>query len=163
MKPARKAIKYQVALPPAAGGLRFEPWEQACLEEPGGLEVDVIYTTDAGTEGALRKARALAQNLDAHVRLVFICSVTYQLPLTAPAVSLPFLRGKLLNLASSFSGETSVHIFLCREPLQTLEELLPQSRLIVLGGRKRWWPTRERRLERRLKEMGHEVIFVDSN
>ena len=100
--------------------------------------MEVIYTSDEGTKRALQKEWALAQDLSARVRLVFVYAVPYALPLGRPAVSLPFLQGKLLKLASGFPGEASVHIILCREFLRAVQDTLPPDSLVVLGGRKRW-------------------------
>jgi len=38
--------------------------------------------------------------------------------------------------------------------------LKPHS-LIIVGGRKRWWPTSEQRLAQALKKDGHHVIFAE--
>jgi hypothetical protein len=82
--------------------------------------------------------------------------------LTAPAVSLPFLGEKLEKLATESPGEASIHIYLTRDVLQALLDVLPQSSLIVLGGRRGWFATKAQRLERRLKKLGHQVLFAES-
>ncbi len=158
----RNAIRYELTVPLGTGGLRVERESSLGHEALPGLAVDVIYTSDSGTLRALAKAWALAKDLGAHVRLVFIYAVPYTLPLTAPAVSLPFLQNKLAMLAGGFSGEASVHIFLCRDASQALEDVLPPASLVVVGGKKRWWQSREQRLERRLKKLGHRVVFAES-
>jgi hypothetical protein len=159
----RNAIRYKVTVPLQVGGLRLTPDSQRGSGEPKALEVEVIYTTDEGTKHALRKAWALAQDLGAHVRLVFVYAVPYTLPLGKPAVSLPFLQNKLVKLASDFPGEASVHIFLCREALRALQDALPQTSLVVLGGRRRWWwPTKGQRMEKWLKKRGHQVVFAET-
>jgi hypothetical protein len=158
----KNAMRYEVTVPLQIGGLRLSPENQVCSEATAALAVDVIYTTGQGTHLALKKAWALAQDLRAHVRLVYIYAVPYTLPLTKPAVPLAFLQDKLEKLASGFSGEASVQIFLCRETLQTLEDVLPQASLVVLGGRRRWWPSKAQRLERRLQRLGHQVVFAEA-
>ena len=166
----RNAIRYKVSVPLQVGGLRITAGSvrlaagsQSRPGEPKPLAVDVVYTTDEGTQCALRKAWALAQDLGAHVRLVFVFAVPYTLPLGKPAVSLPFLQNKLVKLASDFPGEASVHIFLCREALRALQDALPQTSLVVLGGRRIWWwPTKGQRMERRLRKMGHQVVFAET-
>jgi hypothetical protein len=158
----RNAIRYEVTVPLGFGGLRLERESQVSRETIPALAVDVIYTTEAGTHCALEKAWALAQDLHAHVRLVLIYSVPYTLPLAEPAVSIPVLQDKLAKLASGFSGEASVHIFLCRDASQALEDVLAPACLVVLGGKKRWWQSKEQRLERRLKKLGRQVIFAES-
>lgn len=166
----RDAIRYEFSVPLQVGGLRITAGSvrlaagsQSCHSEPKPLAVEVIYTTDEGTKHALRKAWALAKDLGAHVRLVFVYAVPFTLPLGKPAVSLPFLQSKLVKLASDFPGEASVHIFLCREALRALQGVLPQTSLVVLGGRRRWWwPTKGQRMEKRLKKMGHQVVFAQT-
>ncbi len=157
----RHAIRYETPHPQTFGGLQFAAWDQAGLEEIVGLQVDVIYTTDAGTRAALDKAWALAQDLGAQVRLVFIYPVPYTLSLGNPAVSLSFLKDKLSKLASGYSGEASVHIYLCRDTRRALAEVLSQFSPVVVGGRKRWFPTKEQRLEKRLRKLGRQVIFEE--
>jgi len=159
----RNAIRYQVTVPLQVGGLRLTPDSQRRPSEAKALAVEVIYTTDEGTKHALRKAWALAQDLGAHVRLVFVYAVPYTLPLGKPAISLPFLQNKLVELAGDFPGQASVHIFLCREALPALQHALPQTSLVVLGGRRRrWWPAKGQRMESRLKKLGVQVIFAES-
>jgi hypothetical protein len=166
----RNAIRYKVTVPLqigglrlAAGSVRLAEGRQPCPGEPKALAVEVIYTTDEGTKHALRKAWALAQDLGAHVRLVFVYAVPYTLSLGKPAVSLPFLQNKLVKLASDFPGNASVHIVLCREALRALQGALPQTSLVILGGRRRWWwPTKGQRMEEWLKKMGHQVIFAET-
>lgn len=126
--------------------------------------MEVIYTTDEGTNHALHRAWVLAQDLGAQVRLVFVHAVPYSLPVAKPAIALRFLQNKLVKLADEFPGQVSVHFYLCREALRALQDALPQSSVVIPGGRRRrwWWPTKGQRMERRLKKLGHRVIFADS-
>jgi len=34
--------------------------------------------------------------------------------------------------------------------------------IVILGGRKRWWPTKEERLARQLRRAGYEVLFKET-
>jgi hypothetical protein len=125
----RNAIRYEVTPRLGVGGLRLERENQVGPEAIPALAVDVVYTTEAGTQGALEKAWALAQDLGAHVRLVSIYTVPYTLSLGNSAVSLSFLRDKLSRLASGFSGEASVQIYLCRETRRALPDVLSRFSL----------------------------------
>jgi len=58
--------------------------------------------------------------------------------------------------------ETSVHIYLCRDRFETLASVLSPRSIVVLGGRKRWWPTREKSLASKLRKAGHEVVFKET-
>ena len=53
-------------------------------------------------------------------------------------------------------------IYLCRDRVETLTAVLSPHSLVVIGGRKRWWPTAEKRLARKLRRAGHEVIFTET-
>jgi hypothetical protein len=125
------------------------------------LEVFVIFTNTAGTLAALQMADRLAKRLDARLRLLLPYEVPYTLPLTQPAVPLGFLEGQLQAVACKASIEISAHIFLCRDKGRTLRLILKPHSLVVIGGRKRWWPTQEQRLVSLLKKGGHHVVFAE--
>jgi hypothetical protein len=65
-------------------------------------------------------------------------------------------------IAGESRVETIVQVCLCRDGRQTLEDLLRPHSLVVLGGRKHWWPTRESAMARRLRRAGHEVILIET-
>jgi hypothetical protein len=52
-------------------------------------------------------------------------------------------------------------MYLCRDSSETLLAVLKPRSLVVIGGRRRWWPTREERLAKKLRGAGHEVIFAE--
>jgi hypothetical protein len=56
--------------------------------------------------------------------------------------------------------ETTVRLFLCRDAWDILRRVLSPNSLVVVGGRRRWW-TREVRLERRLRGLGHHVVLAE--
>ena len=124
------------------------------------LEVFVIFTDAPGTLAALQMADGLAQKLEAHIRLLMPYEVPYTLPLTEPAVPVEFLKGQICNLAGRIRLEVAAHIYLCRDKKRTLKLLLRPHSLIVMGGKKRWWPTSAQRLAQDLQKDGHHVIFA---
>jgi len=127
------------------------------------LEINVIFTDHQGTLSALRTAGALAHQLQAHINLLVPRVVPYAFPLASPPVSIRFTERRLLDLARQGAQGPmviSVQLYLCRDPrLCLLEALNPQS-LVVVGGRERWWPTKETKLARMLQFAGHQVIFA---
>lgn len=127
------------------------------------LTIHVLFTSEEGTAAALEKASSLAMGLRAQVRLMLIHTVPYTLPLTRPAVATSFLQAKLAGLAKRYPEAASAEIYLCRESTPALRRVLPQNALVVMGGRKRWWPTRERRLISQLSRLGHSVVFVNTS
>jgi hypothetical protein len=126
------------------------------------LNIAVVYTSHEATVAALKKAGALAESLGAHVTLVVPQAVPYHLPLESPAVLLEFSERRFREIASQSPVETRVHLYLCRNPLDTLMTVLKPHSLVVLGGRKRWWPAAEKSLARKLRRAGHEVVFTET-
>ena len=126
------------------------------------LEIFVIFTDHPGTLAALRMAHRLSKKLDARLRLLMLYEVPYALPVTRPAVSVRFLENQLFTLASETPVGIAAHIYLCRDKRRTVRLLLKPRSIMILGGRKRWWPTAEDRLASVLKKDGHHVIFVES-
>jgi len=126
------------------------------------LNICVISTSPEATTAALKKAGVLADSLNARISLMVPQVVPFPLPLESPPVLVEFNENRYRAIASEVSVETSVHIYLCRDRLQTLISVLPPGALIVLGGCRRWWPTNERRLARRLRKIGHEVILIET-
>ena len=143
---------------------RSIPPGRAAETIPGNeLEINVIFTDHRGTLGALKTAGALAHQLRAHINLLVPRVVPYAFPLASPPVSIQFTERRLLDLAHRGAQGPmviSVQVYLCRDRrLCLLEALKPQS-LVVVGGRARWWPTKETKLARMLQFAGHHVVFA---
>ena len=124
------------------------------------LEVFVIFTDAQGTVAAIQAAEALAEQLGARLRLVMPYEVSYRLPLTKPPVPVEFLEGQLRELAAKTGLDVDAQVCLCRNKASALGNLLPPNSLIVLGAKKRWWPTAAQRLSQSLIGDGHRVILL---
>jgi hypothetical protein len=124
-------------------------------------EAIVLFTTHAGTVAALKSASRLGAHLGARPKILMLYPVPYTLPLEKQAVPEGFLENEVRALKRDFPEELSVRICLCRHPRQGLREALEPHSLILMGGKKRWWPTEEQWLAWRLRKDGHEVIFAD--
>jgi len=126
------------------------------------LNVDVVFTSVEPTLAALKKAGALASRLNGRVTLVVPQIVPYPLPLKTPPVLIDFNERRFRIIASESPVETTVRIYLCRDPLEALTAVLQPHSVVVVGGRRSWWPTAEKRLAGKLRRVGHEVIFTES-
>jgi hypothetical protein len=124
------------------------------------LEIVVLHTEAKETVGALKMAADLASGL-APVRLVAIQQVPYPLPLDAPPVSVEFLEKRFSNMTSEAGVDACIDIRLCRDARDVVESELGPHCVVVIGGRRRWWPTAATRLARRLERLGHQVVFTN--
>jgi hypothetical protein len=103
----------------------------------------------------------LASKLSVRISIVAAHVVPYPLPLLSPAVGPEFLERCLLQMALDQEVDTSVQIYLCRDSVETLNQVLPAGAAVVIGGRKRWWRTAEQRLARALSQRGRTIYFLD--
>lgn len=126
------------------------------------LDVTVLFTSVEGTMAALRTAGTLANKLGGRITIVVPEVVPYHLPLDKPAVIHDWNEKRFRAMAAENRVETSVRFYLCRDEDEILAKELGPHSLVVLGGEKHWWPTREGLLARRLRSLGHEVIFTET-
>jgi hypothetical protein len=125
------------------------------------LDISVVFTSVDATLSALREAGNLAGTLGGRITLIVPQVVPYPLPLTSPPVLIDFNERRLRVLAGNSRVETRVSIYLCRDPLEILPSVLKPHSLVVVGSRKRWWPTREKRIARKLRALGHQVVVTE--
>jgi hypothetical protein len=124
------------------------------------LTVHVIWTGDAATAAALRSASRLAAFAEGTVCLDVLYRVPFALPLHQPQVSAAWLHSHYRNFVDSAGVQASIHICLCRDEMEAVKDLFKTPAIVVVGGRKRTWLNKERRLARLLERLGHEVLFV---
>jgi hypothetical protein len=134
---------------------------EATAVQESSLNIVVVFTSPQATITALRKAGGLAASLGAAIKLVVPQVVPYPLPLTSPPVLLDFQEKRFREIAAESPVDIRVQLYLCRDELETLKIALKPHSIVVIGGRKRWWPTREQRLARKLQSH-HEVIFAET-
>jgi hypothetical protein len=133
------------------------------VEEVGQrLNIAVVFTSVDSTLVALKEAGNLANRLGAQITLVVPQVVPYPLPLGSPPVPVEFSENHFRVMASESPVETTVHIYLCRDRFETLTSVLNPGSIVVLGGRKRWWPTKDELLARQLRRAGYEVLFKET-
>ena len=125
------------------------------------LDISVVFTSVEPTLEALKEAGNLASTLGGRITLIVPQIVPYPLPLSSPPVLVDFNERRLRVIASHARVETRVCIYLCRDPLETLQSVLKPRALVVVGCRKRWWRTPERRLAAKLRRSGYEVVVTE--
>jgi hypothetical protein len=123
-------------------------------------EIVVIHTRPIETLNALKMAAGLADGL-APVRLLAAQVVPYPLDLYAPPVSIEFLESNFMKMVSEAAVSATVDIRLGRDVRDVIEAGLSPHSVVVIGGRRQWWPTAAMRLARRLERLGHQVVFTN--
>lgn len=138
--------------------------ESAPADTTSKLGINVIFTDKKGTRAALQEARYLAKDLRGTVNLLAFQFVPLAFPLSRPPVSIVFTQKRLIDFVNEGTQgdlETVVRLYLCRDKGQALAQALAPASLVVLGGKRHRWLSKERRLERQLKKLGHQVIFAE--
>jgi hypothetical protein len=128
------------------------------------LEVNVIFTTDRGTQAALKTAGELASDLGARINLVAPKAVPWALPLTCPPVATRWIEQRLFNLVCEGGrgfSDINIYVLICRNKFQALEKSLKPKSLVVIGGKMPWWPCETKSIARMLGRHGHRVIFAE--
>ena len=160
VKPMKRVVSTgpanQTGRSAARGGI------EGAAAEP--LEVNVIYTEPAATAVALRAAAVFTRELDASIRLRAGIVVPFQLPLDQPLISVDFFKHVLRDLVDQSQPDgidCTIHLYICRDWLDTLSGYLKPNSVVVIVGRKRWRPTRESRMARALLAEGQRIALVD--
>ena len=125
------------------------------------LDISVVFTSVDATLTALKEAANLAASLGGRITLIVPQIVPYPLPLSSPPVLINFNERRLRVLTSNCRVETRVSIYLCRDPLETLQSVLKPHSLVIVGSRKSWWPTAEKRLAQKLRRFGRQVLVAE--
>ena len=152
------SLAIEKILVPATG----QPNRHQAEEADQHLNIAVIFTSVESTLAALKEAGSLANSLGARIKLVVPQVVPYPLPLETPPVLVEFNDQRFRVIASESPVETSVQVFLCRDRIATLTSVLKPGSIVVVGGKKRWWPTRDELLARQLRRAGYEVFFKET-
>ena len=150
-------LAFERLLRPEAG----DPVRPDAGDREARLNISVIFTSVESTLSALNRAGALASSLGARITLLVPQVVPFPLPLESPPVLLDWNEKRFRVIADESPVDTTVQIFLCRDRLEALTSVLRASSIVVVGAAKRWWPTAEARLARKLRKAGHEVIVAE--
>jgi hypothetical protein len=122
----------------------------------------VIYTSANRTLKALEKASEMVKPAGGSIEVVAPQIVPSSLPLDRPPVRFEIVIRHFEEMAEQLPVSICIHACLCREPWEALKTILSPNTPIVIGVRKRWWPTSEERLAGKLRRAGFRVIRVET-
>ena len=135
---------------------------QLTASEQHPLEIAVIYTGAKSTTRALRAATALTRGLQARVRILAPLVVPYEYSLDQPHTQPGALAGIVEEMAADLDVDVRIDIVLCRDVEPAIVASLALRSVVVFGVRFSWWPGRTQRMARRLRAMGHQVLFASA-
>jgi hypothetical protein len=128
--------------------------------------VYVVHTSVEGTVAALRVAGDFAKALHVPVTITEFrtfpdasapCKPGQDEPLEMSAVE---TRSCVAHLRAQ-GLDIHVRAYVSRDPLRAVPWAFRPRSLIVVGGRRSWWPTEGERWRRTLEAADHFVVFVD--
>jgi len=123
--------------------------------------VSVLFTTEEETLAAARVGANLAEAMAVPLTVVHFRAVPYPLSVHAPVGVSPVESDAFRRRLESAGIDARVRVYLCRKRDSVVPMAFRGHSLIVMGGKRRWWPTAAERLRRRLEVAGHFVLFVD--
>ena len=144
----------------AAFILGAEVLAPASKESASDLRIAVIVTDFEETETALKAAAKLSAGLHAAIDLVVAQVVPFPLPLREPPIPTSFTVGRLDNLAARLNVLPGIRVYLCRDPFETLIQVLGTYSVIMVGSRKRWLSSKPENLARALTRKGLHVVLA---
>jgi len=123
--------------------------------------VSVLYTTAPATLEAARVAANLAHAMRVPLRVVHFRTVPRQVPVDRPEGVSPIETDAFVGRLRHEGIAARFRVYLCRDETTTIPFAFRPHSLIVIGGRRSWWPTRAERWRHALEDAGHLVLFVD--
>ena len=126
------------------------------------LQVVIPHRTGPLTRAALKYAANLVNDLNARIRLIDVHVVPYGVPLNEPTVHPKHLTRRLRQLAQESTVPVSAEIVYARDWEQGLRRSLAPGSVVLMAIQRSWWRTSEKRLAARLRRVGHQVLWVES-
>jgi hypothetical protein len=121
----------------------------------------VLFTSIGETMAAVRVGSELAKALDVPLTLVHLRTVPYAVPLDHPADLSPVETDMFVERVKAQGLDVELRVYLCRSVRRAIPLAFRHHSLVVVGGRRGWWPRRSARLRSALEAAGHFVLFVD--
>jgi hypothetical protein len=125
------------------------------------LQVVIPHRTPELTRAALKYSANLATDLNVRLRLIDVHVVPYGVPIDAPTVNPRHLVRRLRQLAQESTLPVSAEVVYARDWEQGFRRSLAPGSVIVMAMKRSWWPNKDKRLAARLRNLGHQVMWVE--
>ena len=124
-------------------------------------QVYVLFTNLEETLRAVRVAGRLASAIGGGVTVIHFRSIGFGAPLEHPAGLSPVETDAFRARLAAEDCDARVRVCLCRDTRQAIRSVIDGHSLVVIGGRRGWWPTPSNRWRRMLEEEGYVVVFAN--
>jgi hypothetical protein len=143
-------------------GNRMEDYENPDINPESGGTVSVVFTSAELTLKALVKAREHTKPLGAGVAIIAVQVVPLIVPIDRIPSPMEFIIRRFEKIICAFPENIRVFVYICRDRMDVYKHTLKPHFPVFIGIRKRWWPTRDEMLARKLRRVGYNIIVVES-
>lgn len=134
---------------------------ESALPVAADIQVVIPHRKPELTRAALKYAAGLAADLNVRLRLIDVHVVPYGVSIDSPTVSPKHLARRLRQLAQESALPVSAEVVYARDWEQGFRRSLAPGSLIVMAMKRSWWPTKDKRFAARLRNLGHQVMWVE--
>src|SRR5215831_7573173 len=134
--------------------------DSALAADSADIQIVIPHRTASLTRAVLKYAAGLTKDLNVRLRLIDVHVVPWGVPLDEPAVNPKYLARRIRSLAQETNLAVSAEVVYARDWEQGLRRSLGPGSLVLMGIRRSWWRTSDKRLAARLRKLGHQVIWV---
>jgi hypothetical protein len=125
--------------------------------------VYVVFTSIDETLAAVHIAAPLAKAMAAPLILIHFRIVPYPLSPTDPVERSPVEMDGFVERLRAEGHDVGVRVYVSRDEHLAIPLGFKRHSLIVIAGRRSWWPNHAEQWRRRLEAAGHFVVFVDTS
>jgi len=136
--------------------------EVAPPAELSALQVVIPYRTPALTRAAFKYATNFANDLNVLIRLLDVHVVPYGVPLDEPTVNPRHLTRRLRELAHESELPVSAEVVYARDWEHGFRRSLAPGSIVLMAMKRSWWRNSDKRLAARLRKLGHQIVWVES-
>lgn len=122
----------------------------------------MLHTDARATVRAIEQVAGLTEGLAANIRVLVLQVVPYPLPLETPDVPVQFTSERVAKMLAPLGVEVQLEICVGRDRSAMLASAFSPGSLVVVGSKRRWWPSEESKIRRLLRRLGHQVISTGS-
>jgi hypothetical protein len=125
-------------------------------------EIVVLHTGSKLTPAAIEAAANLTKGLNFRLVVIAVHILPYPLQLTAVAAMKEHLEAELARVTERSAMPVAARIVFARDLAEAFRQSVHPESLVLIGERRRWWPTRASKWARELAKCGFRTALIDA-